>query len=141
MNGSSPSPPALAAPSRALRVLVVDDLVDAAESLARLLRFDQHEVRTAFRAAEALAVANEQQPDVVLLDLGLPDLDGYRLAEQLRQGAGCRAVTIIAITGRTLPRDRERAAAAGIDHYLLKPVRIGELQAVLGQHVAGYVAR
>jgi CheY-like chemotaxis protein len=114
-------------------VLIVDDLVDAAESLARLLRFDRHEVRTAYHGSAALAAACELEPDVVLLDLGLPDLDGYSVAEQLRRERACRSSIIIAITGLTQPKNRERATAAGIDHYLIKPVRIEELQSALAR--------
>jgi CheY-like chemotaxis protein len=73
----------------------------------------------------------------VLLDLGLPGLDGCEVAEQIRKQTGCRGAVIIAITGRTHSRDRERAAAAGIDDYLLKPVRIEELQATLARFFPG----
>lgn len=135
MTRSSLSSPA--ASSRPLKVLIVDDLVDAAEALARLLRFDAHEVRTAYRGTDALAAASDLAPDVVLLDLGLPGLDGYEVARHVREQTGCRGTIIIAITGRTQSRDRERAVAAGIDDYLLKPVRIEELQAALARFFPG----
>jgi CheY-like chemotaxis protein len=133
MNRSSSLRPATVAGSRPLKVLIVDDVVDAAESLARLLRFDQHEVRTTYRGSVALNAARELEPDVVLLDLGLPDLDGYTVAERMRSEQSCRSSIIIAITGLTQSHDRDRAAAAGIDHYLLKPVRVEELQATLAR--------
>jgi DNA-binding response OmpR family regulator len=126
-----------AAHVRPLKVLIVDDLVDAAEALARLLRFDAHEVRTAYRGSDAIAAARELAPEVVLLDLGLPGLNGYEVARQMREQAGCRGAIIIAITGRTQARDRERAAEAAIDDYLLKPVRIEELQAALARFFPG----
>lgn len=124
-------------PSRAVRVLVVDDLVDAAEALARLLKYDRHEVRTTYSGAAALALAREFQPDVVLLDLGLPGIDGFTVAEQLRREPGCRALAIIAITGLSSSVADARAAESGIDRYLTKPVKIDQLQQVLAEFFPG----
>jgi two-component system CheB/CheR fusion protein len=122
---------------KAVRVLIVDDLVDAAESLARLLRFDKHEVRTSYSGPAALAVAQEFKPDAVLLDIGLPDLDGFTVAEELRRQPGCRGIAIIAITGHSLAIADSRAAQSGIDRYLTKPIRIDQLQQLLAQFFPG----
>jgi CheY-like chemotaxis protein len=117
----------------ALRILVVDDLVDAAEALGRLLRYDQHEVRTCYRATEAVALAQEFLPDVVLLDIGLPELDGYAVAQRMRERPSLRAARIIAVTGFSPPGDGDHGSQSGIDRYLLKPVQIGQLQAILAE--------
>ena len=140
MSSSSLDPPPKANNklcSRAVRVLVVDDLVDAAESLARLLRFDKHEVRTSYSGPTALAVAREFKPDAVLLDIGLPELDGYAVAEELRRQPGCRSIAIVAITGHSSAGAESRAAQSGIDRCLTKPIKIDQLQQVLAQFFPG----
>jgi len=124
-------------PARAVRVLVVDDLVDAAEALARLLKYDRHEVRTTYSGAGALAVAREFLPDVVLLDIGLPGLDGFSVAEQLRREPGCGGLAIIAVTGHARADVDTRGAAAGIDRCLTKPIKIDQLQQVLAEFFPG----
>jgi CheY-like chemotaxis protein len=124
-------------PVRAIRVLIVDDLVDAAESLARLLKYDRHEVRTSYSGPAAIDAARDFQPDAVLLDIGLPGLDGFSVAEQLRQLSGCRGIAIIAISGHTHSASDSRAAAAGIDRFLTKPIKIAHLQALLAEFFPG----
>jgi CheY-like chemotaxis protein/nitrogen-specific signal transduction histidine kinase len=106
----------------ALRVLVVDDNVDSADSMALLLSLDGHEVRTAFDGSSALTEAAEFQPRAVLLDIGLPGMDGYEVARRLRELPGLRDVLMIAITGYGQQDDRARSKAAGFDHHLVKPV-------------------
>jgi CheY-like chemotaxis protein len=125
----------------ATRVLVVDDSVDTVESTARLLRLHGHEIQTACDASEAIAVALSWRPEVVLLDLGLPDMDGYQVALRLRQEASFQGTVIIAVTGYGRPEDRRQSREAGIDLHLLKPVNPDVLLALLAQCGAGSVER
>jgi CheY-like chemotaxis protein len=115
------------------RVLVVDDSVDTVESTARLLKLHGHEVQTACDASEAIAAALRWRPEFVLLDLGLPDIDGYQVALRIRQEASCQGTVLIALTGYGQPEDRQRSRAAGIAYHLLKPVDPGELLALLSR--------
>lgn len=110
-----------AAPQRH-KVLVVDDNRDAAESLALLIQLDGHETRLAHDGLEALAVADAFRPDIVLLDIGLPHLNGYEVAQRLRAAHWGAHLTLIALTGWGQREDRERAIHAGFDHHLTKPV-------------------
>jgi PAS domain S-box-containing protein len=113
------------------RILVVDDNVDAAEGLSRLLRLQAHEVRVAHDGLAALAAARDMKPDVVLLDIGLPKLDGLEVAKTLRaRGDGPRPL-LVAMTGFGQAEDRARSAAAGFDHHLTKPVDPKLLQTLL----------
>jgi len=118
-------------PSRARRVLVVDDNEDAANTLAMLLQLEGHEIRTAYSATEALELLRDYQPDVALLDIGLPELDGYQLAERIRVLPGQRALRLVAITGYGQEADRARTQAAGFMTHLVKPVDFPELKRVL----------
>jgi signal transduction histidine kinase/ActR/RegA family two-component response regulator len=111
------------------RILVADDNVDAGESLAMLLRTEGHEVRVVHDGQAALEVFAAFNPDVVLLDLGMPRLSGYEVAERLR--ANDSAVLLVAITGWGQSGDRAKSAAAGFDHHLTKPVDYRELAKVL----------
>jgi PAS domain S-box-containing protein len=113
------------------RVLVVDDNEDAREALRFLLDDEGHDVRTAADGPEALAVASGFRPDVVLLDIGLPGMDGYEVARRLREIPECRSVFIAAVSGYGQPEDRIRSQAAGFDEHLLKPVSAGPLLALL----------
>ena len=110
------------------RVLVVDDNDDAATALRLLLESEGHEVRTAADGVSGLASALEYRPDFVLLDIGLPRLDGYEMARRMREDQRLHGVTIIAITGYAQSHDRARTAAAGFDHHLTKPVEYTALQ-------------
>lgn len=125
-----------APPASACRVLVVDDNDDAAGSLAVLLQMEGHEVRTAASGQAALAIAQGFAPAVVLLDIGLPDIDGYTLARRLREAPATRDACLIAITGYGRAPDRERSRAAGFDDHLTKPVQIGALLRRLAAHAA-----
>ena len=119
-------------PDAVRSVLVVDDNVDAAESLAILLELAGHEVRTAHSGGEALGILRAWAPQVALLDIGLPDLDGYELAKRLRGLPGGERMLLVALTGWGQDEDRRRAAEAGFDRHLTKPVdpdRIAELLA------------
>jgi CheY-like chemotaxis protein len=104
------------------KILIVDDNVDAAESLATVLRLKGHDVRTAHRGEQAVALAETERPDIVLLDLGMPGMDGLSVARQLRERPGGNRMRIIAVTGWGQESDRERTRAAGFDEHLVKPV-------------------
>jgi CheY-like chemotaxis protein len=123
------APPELEAAAR--RVLVVDDSQDGADTLARLLCADGHEVRTAADGPSALAAVAAFRPDVVLLDISLPGMDGYELAEQIRQAPEMRSAVLVALTGYGQDRDRKRARQAGFDQHLTKPVDHARLRQVL----------
>jgi PAS domain S-box-containing protein len=122
------------------RILVVDDNADAAESLAAMLRLAGHEVMTAHGGAAGLDAAGRFAPDAALLDLGMPDLDGYALARELRARRAEQPLTLIAVTGWGQAEDRRRSAAAGFDHHLTKPVDPDELAALLARATPGAAA-
>lgn len=124
------APPAT---ERALRVLLVDDSVDAANSLAMLLRLWGHEALVANDGLNALRLVERQRPDVALLDIGLPGMDGYELARQLRRQPGLEKTILVALTGWGQPEDRHRALEAGFDHHMVKPVELAALQKLLAQ--------
>ena len=116
-----------------LRILVVDDSRDAAESLSKLLRLGGHEVLIAHEGEHALHLAATQQPAVVLLDIGLPGMDGYEVCRRLRQSGLTRAL-IVAMTGYGLERDRQRSQESGFDTHLVKPVPPHELLKLMAAH-------
>jgi PAS domain S-box-containing protein len=119
-----------ALPPSARRVLIADDNRDAAESLAMLLRMDGHEVTVAYDGPQALALLAQAQPDVALLDIGMPGLNGYEVARRIRQAPLGRGITLIAVTGWGQDRDKAQAHQAGFDHHFTKPVdpsRLSEL--------------
>jgi two-component system CheB/CheR fusion protein len=109
------------------RILIVDDNVDAAQALAMLLTMQGHEVEVRADGASGMAAATTYKPDIVLLDIGLPDMDGYEVARQLRKSGASKGMTLIAVTGYGLPSDRTRSAEAGFDHHLTKPVEAEDL--------------
>jgi signal transduction histidine kinase/CheY-like chemotaxis protein len=114
-----------------LRTLIVDDNRDAADSLAMLLRITGNEIRTAYDGLEALQAAKEFQPDVVLLDIGLPKMDGHEVAQQLRREPWGQRMCLIAVTGWSDETDRAKSRAAGFDHHLVKPLDIAHLARLL----------
>jgi CheY-like chemotaxis protein len=114
-----------------LRVLVVDDNVDAAQMLAALLEVQGHAVSVEYDGRAALARARAEHPDVLLLDIGLPDMDGYELARRLRAQPENAAATLVALTGYGQNQDRDEAQQAGFDHYLVKPADLNEVNEVL----------
>jgi len=115
-----------------LRLLVVDDHRDAADSLALLLGLWGHHPRVAYDGRTALQMAREDPPDAVLLDLGMPGRDGCRLADDLRRQDGWPGSPLIAVTGFGDRHHRDRALAAGFDHFLVKPVEPDALRDLLG---------
>jgi PAS domain S-box-containing protein len=114
-----------------MRILVADDNVDSADCLARLLKIAGHELRVAYDGPTALALATNFQPKVILLDIGLPGLSGYEVAQRIRQNSETKNATLVAITGWGQPEDQERSREAGFDHHLLKPVNPESLQQLL----------
>jgi CheY-like chemotaxis protein/anti-sigma regulatory factor (Ser/Thr protein kinase) len=119
------------ASSAPLRLLLVDDNVDAVESLAMLLRGAGHEVATAYDAASALRLMEQSAPDMAVLDIGLPGMNGYELAREIRARPQLRHVVLVALTGYGKPEDRTRAREVGFDHHLVKPAGVAELHGVL----------
>jgi CheY-like chemotaxis protein len=116
--------------ARCHRVLVVDDNADSAETMAEILKLWGHDVQTAHDGPGALEAARAHQPDAVLLDLGLPVMDGFETARRLRQ-QGLEAALLVAVTGFGAAEDRLRTAEAGFDSHLTKPVSPEALRAVL----------
>jgi PAS domain S-box-containing protein len=110
------------------RVLVVDDNHDATETLELLIQLWGHEVRIAYDGEEALALAAEFQPDIVLLDIGLPGMSGYDVARRMRALPECRDAMLVAVTGYGQDSDRSQSRDAGFDHHLVKPVQPGTLR-------------
>jgi CheY-like chemotaxis protein len=130
-----PAPGASAQPSRR-RILVADDNQDAADSLAMLLEAAGHEVRTAHGGESALSVASTFQPAVALLDIGMPDLDGYEVAKRLRSTPEGKRMHLIAITGWGQEEDKRRALGAGFDFHLTKPIELHQLEVLLDECVS-----
>ncbi|QEH32813.1 Polar-differentiation response regulator DivK [Aquisphaera giovannonii] len=126
------SPPSRSpdAPARNSRVLIVDDNKDLALSLARLLSILGYEVRTEFDGARGIEAAREFQPRAILLDIGLPRIDGYQVARTLRdEGLN---MLIIAISGYGQEEDRRRSQQAGMDHHVTKPVDVKTIASLIG---------
>lgn len=117
-----------------LRVLIVDDHVDAAQTMERLLKRRNCEVRVAHDGLSGLEAAREFQPDVLLLDLGLPGLDGYQLSRELQSRTGLEGALFIAISGYAQEGDVARSRDAGFHHHFAKPVSLNDLTAVMRQH-------
>lgn len=115
-----------------LRVLIVDDNTDATETLAMLMETLGNDVRVAGSGGEALTITERWSPDVCLLDIGLPDMDGFQLAAALRTQPQAARASFIAVTGYGTQQDREKAFAAGFDHHLIKPLDVGKLFSLLG---------
>jgi PAS domain S-box-containing protein len=116
-----------------LRILVVDDNQDAGQSLGMMLEGDKHSVRVAFSGQEALSAVETFQPNLILMDLGMPGMDGLEATRRIRRLETIAQPTIIAITGWGQESDRERSKAAGLDEHLVKPVDIDQLQALMAK--------
>ena len=115
----------------ALKVLVVDDNVDTVLAFSMLLKASGHDVRTAHDGLSAVEVAIDYRPDVVLLDIGLPGLNGYEVAKRLRQHSELKHTVLIALTGYGQDTDRQTSQQAGFDHHLVKPARFEQLKQIL----------
>ena len=118
-------------PHRSLRVLVVEDCADTRDSLSVLLQRWGHRVDLAADGPTALRCAADNPPDVVLLDIGLPGMSGWDVAERLREDGGLRRAVVVALTGYGREEDRLHARAVGCDHHLLKPVEPRALEEFL----------
>jgi PAS domain S-box-containing protein len=130
-------PAAAAAPAhRRSRVLIVDDNRDSADTLAALLEAWGHDVRTLYDGPSAITAAAEFQPKVVLLDIGLPKMNGYEVAAQLRKTAKGRSLILVAFTGYGQDEDRRRVREAGFDYHLVKPLEPIELEKILDSVIA-----
>ncbi len=117
-------------PSR--RVLVVDDNADNAEIMAAILKEVGHEVHVVYDGHAAIAAVRRLRPEFVFLDLGLPGLDGFQVAETLRREPGMEAMRIIAVTAYAQESDRRRTREAGFDYHLVKPVDMDFVESLLG---------
>jgi CheY-like chemotaxis protein len=113
--------------SRSRRILVVDDNQDAANTLAMVLSFHGHVAQVASNGPDALSVREQFAPEIVLLDIGLPEMNGYDVARRIRQSNRGDDVMLVAITGYGQPDDRLRSREAGFDHHLVKPVDLPRL--------------
>jgi len=109
-------------------ILVVDDNRDAADSLAMLLELGGHQVTAVYSATDALKRASELKPSVILMDIGLPEIDGCEVARRIRGMPELRGVRLIALTGHGRDEDRARTRDAGFDHHLVKPVDLDEIE-------------
>jgi len=133
MELSRPLPAGIDGSGSAPRVLVVDDDDDSAELLRTVLRRAGYEPRLASNARGALSAAAEFLPQIALIDIGLPDMDGFRLAKLLRQQPELASCRFIAVTGHTSPSAIARSIAAGFEAHLSKPLNIDDLLAVIAQ--------
>jgi CheY-like chemotaxis protein len=115
------------------RVLIVDDNEDAANSLALILELGGHKTASVYTAVDALQRAAAFKPDVVLLDIGLPGMDGYEVAQKMRELPGLRNIRLVAVTGYGRSDDRLRARDAGFDDHLTKPVEFAVLERTLAR--------
>jgi signal transduction histidine kinase/ActR/RegA family two-component response regulator len=129
-------PKAASPKSQPRRILIVDDNIDAGDSLAVLLRLTGHEVSVARNGTRAIELVHDLQPDVGILDIGLPGMDGYELARRLRNEPHGRSMLLIAITGYGQEDDRKRAKQAGFNHHLTKPADPVQLAHLLARNVA-----
>jgi CheY-like chemotaxis protein len=132
-NADGPTDPALTPESRhrGLQVMVVDDNQDVVESCKTLLELSGHRVSTAYTGREALELAENLHPDVILLDIGLPDISGYEVARRVRATSWGANADLIAVTGWGQDTDRERAFRSGFDHHLTKPISTDSLETLL----------
>jgi CheY-like chemotaxis protein len=114
------------------RILVVDDNIDAATTLARILKLSGHQVEMAQDGATAMVAARRLRPDFVFLDIGLPGMDGFQVADSLRREPGLESARIIAVTGSASEEDRRRLRDANVDYYLVKPVDVDLVVSMVG---------
>jgi CheY-like chemotaxis protein len=135
--GSDVDGAARPAPStRPVRILVADDNRDAAASLATLLSLDGHEVSVAYDGKAALGSAETFRPDVALLDIGMPNLNGYEVARSIRAQAWGRSMMLVAVTGWGQSEDKRRAREAGFDHHFTKPLDLDAFSTFLNDALA-----
>jgi CheY-like chemotaxis protein len=134
--GESPRPLSVAASERIYRILVADDNVDAAETLSILLQMDGHEVRTADNGADAFDLAGTFRPHMAFVDIGMPQLNGYEVAQLVRQQPWGESIRLVALTGWGQDDNKRQAQESGFDHHLTKPVDPNDLVALLQRLLA-----
>ena len=115
------------------RILIVDDNRDAADTMAIMLETMGHETRTVYDGRGGLQLAADYRPEVVLLDIGLPEINGYEVARQIRQQPWGKEIVLIALTGWGKEEEHRRAADAGFDYHLTKPADVGRLETLIAQ--------
>jgi len=125
--------PAMKPPARSFRILVVDDNQDSALSMAMMLSIMGHDTRTAHDGESAVTTAESFLPDVVLLDIGLPKLNGYEVAQRIRQQPWGESMYLIAVTGWGQDEDRQRSAEVGLNVHMVKPVEPATLEKLLAE--------
>ena len=130
----TPTEAARAVPTAERRLLVVDDNVDAAESLAVMLGMWGYTVETAYDGPSAIERARANPPDSAILDIGLPQMSGYDVAQRLRADPATKDALLIALSGHGQDEDRQRARDAGFDHHFVKPIEPSALRAWLAKH-------
>ena len=113
------------------RIVVIDDNADAADSMAMLLRLKGHEVHVAYDGLAGVSTALDTKSDCVIVDIGLPGIDGFEVARRLRSHDADHTFTLIALTGYGQVEDKEKSEAAGFDHYVVKPVAQGDLEELI----------
>ena len=126
---SDPTPTEHSAGGR--RILIVDDNCDSATSLAMMIQLMGNETETAFDGFEALEVGGKFQPDLILLDIGMPRMNGYEAARRIRGEPWGRDLTLVALTGWGQEEDRRKSQDAGFDHHLTKPISLTQLEKLL----------
>lgn len=124
----------MVASKKGVRVLVVDDNKDSSIGLAKILTLRGYEVTLTHDGLSAMELAHNAPPDLILLDVGLPGINGYEVAERLRQDERCKAAVLIAISGHGQEEDRRLSRDAGFDHHLVKPVIYSSLSSLLAEH-------
>jgi two-component system CheB/CheR fusion protein len=127
------APPVEKHPDRRFRVLVVEDNVDAADSLREALELDGHQAQVAYDGPAALAIARALRPDIVICDIGLPGMDGYEVARAFRADEVLKSSYLIALSGYARPEDLQRATEAGFDRHVAKPSSLEKLEHVLAE--------
>ena len=116
-----------------MRVLIIDDHEDAAESLSMLCRVQGHEVRTAYRGAAGLELARDFRPNAILCDLHMPEMSGFEVARRVRESTSNDPPLLVAVSGYGSDAHRAASSAAGFDHHFVKPVDPGKLLGLLRQ--------
>ena len=134
---STAETPSVQPPMSGRRVLVVDDNVDGAESLANMLQIGGHEIRTAHSGPAALDAARPFNPEVVFLDIGLPGMNGYEVAKRCCTEPSLSGAVLVALTGWGSDDDKRRSREAGFDFHLTKPVELTAIERILARVVAG----
>ena len=134
IGAQTPAPADAPAPYAGQRILIVDDNRDAADALASLLELEGNEAHVSHDGESALAAADALRPDVIMLDIGLPRLNGYEVASRLRAEPWGSDLLLLALTGWGQPEDRSRSHDAGFDHHLVKPIEIATLTELLARH-------